>query len=77
MKTIVTVAASTPELPRKSEGDVIELRDGRLLLVYMEFGGDGSDFARYWTCEYLPDWAMQDIIDLRVALLGTAWFYGR
>lgn len=44
--TIVTVAASTPELPRKSEGDVIELTDGRLLLVYMEFGGDGSDFAR-------------------------------
>ncbi len=46
MKTIVTVAASTPELPRKSEGDIIELMDGRLLLVYMEFGGDGSDFAR-------------------------------
>ena len=46
MKTIVTVAASTPELPRKSEGDVVELTDGRLLLVYMEFGGDGSDFAR-------------------------------
>lgn len=45
-KTIVTVAASTPELPRKSEGDVIELMDDRLLLIYMEFGGDGSDFAR-------------------------------
>ncbi len=27
MKTIVTVAASTPDLPRKSEGDIIELRD--------------------------------------------------
>ena len=34
MKTIVTVATSTPELPRKSEGDVIELADGRLLLAY-------------------------------------------
>jgi sialidase-1 len=44
-KTIVTVSASTPDLPRKSEGDVIELNDGRLLLVSMEFGGDGSDFA--------------------------------
>jgi|GEM_PF-568450 len=44
-KTIVTVSKSTPELPRKSEGDVIELNDGRLLLVSMEFGGDGSDFA--------------------------------
>lgn len=44
-KSIVTVSKSTPELPRKSEGDVIELTDGRLLLVSMEFGGDGSDFA--------------------------------
>lgn len=44
-KAIVTVSASTPELPRKSEGDVIELSDGRLLLVSMEFGGNGSDFA--------------------------------
>ena len=46
MKSNLTVTASTPELPRKSEGDVIELADGRLLLVYMEFGGDGSDFSR-------------------------------
>ena len=45
MKKIVTVAKSTPDLPRKSEGDVIELRDGRLLLIYMEFSGDGSDEA--------------------------------
>lgn len=44
-KTIVTVNASTPELPRKSEGDVIELKDGKLLLISMEFGGDGNDFA--------------------------------
>ena len=45
-KRIVTVSRSTPELPRKGEADVIELTDGRLLLVSMEFGGDGSDFAR-------------------------------
>ena len=44
-KAIVTVSRSSPELPRKSEGDVIELSDGHLLLVSMEFGGDGSDFA--------------------------------
>jgi hypothetical protein len=44
-KSIVTVSASTPERPRKSEGDVIELKDGRLLLISMEFGGDGNDFA--------------------------------
>lgn len=42
---IVTVAPSDSEYTRKSEGDVIELNDGRLLLVYMEFSGDGSDFA--------------------------------
>jgi len=44
-KTVVTVAESTPEFTRKGEGDVIELSDGRLLLVYMEFTGDGSDYA--------------------------------
>lgn len=43
---IVTVARSTPEATRKGEGDVIELADGRLLLVYMEFSGTGSDFAK-------------------------------
>jgi hypothetical protein len=157
--TIATVSKSTPELPRKSEGDVIELTDGRLFLVSMEFGGDGSDFAssltapescpeltripgtsdllmiwnnsydpkfrshfgkrspltaavskdhgktwqhvrdietsptrafsnpgcrftrdgraiiNYWTCEYLPNWAMQDVIDLRVAVIDKSWFY--
>jgi len=45
-QTIVTVAKSTAETTRKSEGDSMELADGRLLLVYMEFSGDGSDFAR-------------------------------
>lgn len=43
---IVTVAKSTPDFTRKSEGDVIELKDGRLLLVYMEFSGQGDDFAK-------------------------------
>ncbi len=46
MKTTVTVAEHTADYTRKSEGDVIELQDGRLLLAYMEFSGDGSDFAR-------------------------------
>ncbi len=45
-KTIVTVAKSTREFTRKGEGDVIELNDLRLLLVYMEFSGTGSDFAK-------------------------------
>lgn len=39
------------------------------------FTADGRAIVNYWTCEYLPDWAMQDVIDLRVALLDTAWFY--
>ena len=45
-KTIMTLAASTPEFTRKGEGDVIELEDGRLMLVYMEFSGTGSDEAK-------------------------------
>jgi len=43
---IQTVAEHDSDYTRKSEGDVIELRDGNLLLSYMEFGGDGSDFSR-------------------------------
>ena len=43
---IVTASRTSAEYTRRSEGDVIELADGRLLLVYMEFSGDGSDFAK-------------------------------
>ncbi len=39
------------------------------------FTSDGKAIVNYWTCEYLPDWAMQDIIDLRVAVVDTDWFY--
>lgn len=35
----------------------------------------GKAIVNYWTCEYLPDWRMQDVIDLRVALIDTEWFY--
>ncbi|OGV60330.1 MAG: hypothetical protein A2498_07105 [Lentisphaerae bacterium RIFOXYC12_FULL_60_16] len=45
MMRIVTAAPTTKAFTRKSEGDVIELNDGRLLLAYMEFSGDGSDIA--------------------------------
>ena len=34
----------------------------------------GRAIVNYWTCEYLPDWAMQDVIDLRVAVLEPEWF---
>lgn len=36
---------ATDEHPRHSEGDVVELPDGRLLLAWTEFGGDGEDHA--------------------------------
>lgn len=36
----------------------------------------GTAIVNYWTCEYLPTWYMQDVIDLRVAVIETAWFYG-
>lgn len=45
-KTIITLAASTPDFTRKGEGDMVELNDGRLMLVYMEFSGTGSDEAK-------------------------------
>lgn len=38
---------------------------------------DGRAVINYWTCEYLPNWGMQDKIDLRVAVLETDWFYGK
>ena len=39
------MASSSSEYTRKSEGDSIELEDGRLLIVYMEFSGNGDDFV--------------------------------
>ena len=41
------------------------------------FTREGKAVVNYWTCEYLPDWRMQDVIDLRVAIIDTEWFYGR
>ncbi|MCX5662356.1 MAG: sialidase family protein [Planctomycetota bacterium] len=41
------------------------------------FTRDGRAVVNYWTCEYLPDWGMQDKIDLRVAVLPTDWFYAK
>lgn len=41
------------------------------------FTRGGKAIVNYWACQYLPDWAMQDVIDLRVAVVDTAWFYGR
>lgn len=37
------VIEPTPEYPRHSEGDLLELHDGRLCLVYTRFRGSGQD----------------------------------
>ncbi len=40
----ITIAAATARNPRNSESDIIELRDGRLLLGWTEFyAGKGAD----------------------------------
>lgn len=39
------VIEPTPEQPRNSEGDLIELADGRLCLIYTRFRGGTSDHA--------------------------------
>ncbi|MEO7144676.1 MAG: sialidase family protein, partial [Bryobacteraceae bacterium] len=40
------VCPAGPERPRNSEGDIVKLRNGQLLLAYSEFiGSDGSDFG--------------------------------
>jgi sialidase-1 len=41
------------------------------------FTREGRAILNYWTCEYLPNGHLQDIIDLRVAQIETDWFYGR
>ena len=39
------------------------------------FTRDGRAILQCWTCKYLPNWSIQDIIDLRVAVIHTAWIY--
>jgi len=44
MQTLLTIEPSK-ENPRNSEGDIIELKDGRLCLIYTRFTGGGDDDA--------------------------------
>jgi sialidase-1 len=44
IETLLTIEP-TPEYPRNSEGDIVELKDGRLCLVYTRFSGGTSDHA--------------------------------
>lgn len=73
----LTAAVSTDE--GRTWGHVRDIEDDPT----RAFSNPGCRFTRagtaiinYWTCEYLPDWAMQDIIDLRIAAIETGWFYG-
>ncbi len=43
-QTLLTIEPSK-ENPRNSEGDIIELKDGRLCLIYSRFTGGGDDDA--------------------------------
>ncbi len=44
IETLLTIEPSK-QYPRHSEGDVVELKDGRLCLVYTRFSGGASDHA--------------------------------
>ena len=44
LQTLLTIEPG-PGNPRNSEGDIIELKDGRLCLIYTRFTGGGGDHA--------------------------------
>ncbi len=59
-----------PQNPRNSEGDFIQLNDGRLLLVYTHFTGGGSDHAAaHLAGRYSDDggrtWSKDDVTVVR------------
>ena len=54
-QTLLTIEPSK-ENPRNSEGDIIELKDGRLCLIYTRFtGGGGDDAAADLAMRISPD----------------------
>jgi sialidase-1 len=44
------VIEPTKQFPRNSEGDVVELKDGRLMLIYTRFTGGGADNSKADLC---------------------------
>jgi hypothetical protein len=44
--TDLLVAAPAADNPRNTEGDIVELKDGRLLLIYTRFRGGTGDAAK-------------------------------
>ena len=61
------VLAPSPENPRNSEGDFIQLKDGRLLFVYTHFTTGASDYAEaYLAGRFSEDggatWGSDDVV---------------
>jgi sialidase-1 len=55
MQTLLTIEPSKDN-PRNSEGDILELKDGRLCLIYTRFtGGGGDDAAADLAMRISPD----------------------
>ena len=64
--TKIRLLPPKPENPRNSEGDFIQLKDGRILFVYTHFtGGDGDHDAAYLAGRYASDggqtWSKEDV----------------
>lgn len=63
------VIEPTAEHPRNSEGDIIELKDGSLLLAYSRFSGGGADDSRADICARVSRDGGQTWSDDRVLVL--------
>jgi hypothetical protein len=55
------------ENPRNSEGDFVQLTDGRILFVYTHFTGSGSDFGAAHLASRMSDdqgasWSEEDVV---------------
>ena len=65
--TRVRLLPPGPGNPRNSEGDFVQLRDGRILFVYSHFaGGAGDDDGAYLAGRYSSDggqtWTEEDVV---------------
>jgi sialidase-1 len=66
LRTLLTIEPSK-ENPRNSEGDIIELKDGRLCLIYTRFTGGGddnaaADLARRTSADRGRSWSSDTIV---------------
>ncbi len=75
MRTLLTIEPGKDN-PRNSEGDIIELKDGRLCLIYTRFtGGGGDDEAADLAMRISPDrgesWSNDQIVVRRTGGLNV------